>query len=212
MLKGIKEDGSEIDIYTFYDKENEKLDEVAVIEQKFVTYTYVPVTRAFVIETGLSSKATPIASIPDDSDNGFRSSLFIMLPDKNGVVGQPALMTNAQKLAKENNYEYDVRTCIDGFPIVVFYRLTENDPWIFLGKHNFNNDKSSENVFGFKKIPGFDKTIIPGSVTEDNPNGYTYGEKMQCWELTNNNHEFGLFTTTEGFYDTVLDDGKQIYR
>ena len=212
MLKGIKEDGSEIDIYTFYDKENEKLDEVAVIEQKFVTYTYVPVTRAFVIETGLSSKATPAASIPDDSDNGFRSSLFIMLPDKNGVVGQPALMTNAQKLAKENNYEYDVRTCIDGFPIVVFYRLTENDPWIFLGKHNFNNEKSSENVFGFKKIPGFDKTIIPGSVTEDNPNGYTYGEKMQCWELTNNNHEFGLFTTTEGFYDTVLDDGKQIYR
>ena len=213
MLQGIKEDGSAINIYTFYDKDNEKLNEVAIMEQKFEKYTYVPTTRAFVIETELSSKAIPVAELPDDSDNGFRSNLFIMLPDKNGVVGEYALMTNAQRLAKENGYDYDVRTCIDGFPIVVFYRLTENDPWIFLGKHNFNNEKSSENVFGFCDIPGFDDAVIPGSVTEENPEGYTYGEKMQCWELLNNNDALGFFTTTEGFYDLVPDGkGGQIYR
>jgi hypothetical protein len=49
-----------------------------------------------------------------------------------------------------------------------------------LGKHNFNNDKSTEAVFGFKDIPGFDN------------------KKMQCWELTNNNSPLGFFSTVEG--------------
>ena len=156
VLQGVREDGSTEFIYNYYDKENERLNDAAVLEQKFTVYRYVSITRNEVIETGLISKAIPVAELPDESDNGFRSSLFVMLPDEHGVVGELALMTNAQKAAKENGYDYDVRTCIDGFPIVVFYRLTENDPWIFLGKHNFNNDKSSENVFGFCDIPGFD--------------------------------------------------------
>lgn len=211
-LQGIREDGSSEYIYSYYDKNNEKLDDASVVAQNFVTFTYIATTRQNVIDAGLISKATPVSELPNDSENGFKSDLFVMLPDKNGVVGELALMTNAQKAAKESGYNYDVRTCIDGFPIVVFYRLTENDPWIFLGKHNFNNDKSSENVFGFCDIPGFDDKIIPGSQTEDNPEGYTYGDKMQCWELLNNNDALGFFTTTEGFYDTVLDDGKQIFR
>ena len=195
VLQGIRENGSVEFIYNYYDKENEKLNDAAVLEQKFITYKYIPITREEVIGTGLASKAIPVAELPDESDNGFKSNLFIMLPDENGVVGELALMTNAQRAAKENDYNYDVRTCIDGFPIVVFYRLTENDPWIFLGKHNFNNDKSSENVFGFCDIPGFND------------------EKMQCWELLNNNDELGFFSTTEGFYDLVPDGkGGQIYR
>ena len=52
--------------------------------------------------------------------------------------------TAAQQAAIDNNYEYDVRTAIDGFPIVLFYHLNENDPLIFLGKYNWNNDKSTE--------------------------------------------------------------------
>ena len=195
VLQGVREDGSKEFIYNYYDKENEKLNDATVLEQKFVTYKYIPITRDEVINTGLASKAIPVAELPDESDNGFNSNLFVMLPDENGVVGELALMTNAQKAAKANDYNYDVRTCIDGFPIVVFYRLTENDPWIFLGKHNFNNDKSSENVFGFCDIPGFNN------------------EKMQCWELLNNNDELGFFSTTEGFYDLVPDGkGGQIYR
>ena len=213
VLQGVREDGSVEFIYNYYDKENEKLNDATVLEQKFVTYKYIPITREEVTNTGLASKAIPVAGLPDESDNGFKSNLFVMLPDENGVVGELALMTNAQKAAKDNGYNYDVRTCIDGFPIVVFYRLTENDPWIFLGKHNFNNEKSSENVFGFCDIPGFDDSVIPGSITEDNPEGYTYGEKMQCWELLNNNDELGFFSTTEGFYDLVPDGkGGQIYR
>ncbi len=67
-------------------------------------------------------------------------------------------MTNAQKAAAANNYPYDVRTTIDGFPILLFYRKSEQDTPIFLGKYNFNNDKSTESVFGFTGIPGFDNS------------------------------------------------------
>lgn len=43
-----------------------------------------------------------------------------------------------------------VRQGIDGFPIVVFWNDTENDAIKFVGKYNFNNDKGTAEVFGFK--------------------------------------------------------------
>ena len=42
-----------------------------------------------------------------------------------------------------------VRQGIDGFPIVIFWHDTVNDATVFLGKYNFNNDKGTEEVFGF---------------------------------------------------------------
>ena len=42
-----------------------------------------------------------------------------------------------------------VRQGIDGFPIVIFWHDTVNDETTFLGKYNFNNDKGTEEVFGF---------------------------------------------------------------
>jgi len=44
------------------------------------------------------------------------------------IDGENKLMTTAQKIASENGYPYDVRTTVDGFPIVVFYRNTPNSP------------------------------------------------------------------------------------
>lgn len=95
--------------------------------------------------------------------------------------------TNAQKAALENGYEYDVRTTVDGFPIVVFARQNKDEQYTFIGKYNFNNDKSTENVFGFCDIPGFDDS------------------KMQCWEMTENGNNYALFQTTEGWDDQALD-------
>lgn len=89
--------------------------------------------------------------------------------------------TNAQKAATANNYSYDVRTTIDGFPILLFYRKNKQDTPIFIGKYNFNNDKSTESVFGFTGIPGFDNS------------------RMQCWEILNNGNPLALFTSSEGF-------------
>ena len=44
-----------------------------------------------------------------------------------------------------------VRQGIDGFPIVVFWHNTDTRETTFIGKYNFNNDKSTENVFGFQE-------------------------------------------------------------
>lgn len=73
--------------------------------------------------------------------------------------------TKAQQAAIDNNYQYDVRTAIDGFPCCIFYRHNEQDSISYMGQYNFNNDKSTAAVFGFENIPGYDNT-------------YT-----QCWEL-----------------------------
>lgn len=103
------------------------------------------------------------------------------------VEGEYVLRTNAQKAAKEYDYPYDVRTTIDGFPVVMFYRLTEDSPLVFMGKYNFNNDKSTENVFGFKGIPGFDNA------------------RMQCWEVLNNGNHLALFSDVDNFYNEWQD-------
>lgn len=93
-----------------------------------------------------------------------------------------ALRTQAQKSALEADYKYDVRTTIDGFPIVLFYKAKASDTdLIFLGKYNFNNDKSTPSVFGFENIPNFDNS------------------RMQCWETKDNGHPLGLFTDVSGF-------------
>lgn len=97
------------------------------------------------------------------------------------VDGEYKLRTEAQKAALLAKYDYDVRTTIDGFPILLFYRPSANDELIFIGKYNFNNDKSTESVFGFTGIPGFNN------------------ERMQCWEVLNNGHALALFTTASNF-------------
>lgn len=101
---------------------------------------------------------------------------------KNALIdGDFKCRTDAQAKAVENKYPYDVRTTVDGFPILMFYRLSENDNLIFIGKYNFNNDKSTESVFGFKDIPGFDNT------------------HMQCWEVLNNGNHLALFQDVNNF-------------
>lgn len=97
------------------------------------------------------------------------------------IDGEYKLRTEAQKQALKNDYMYDVRTAIDGFPILMFYRLDETSDIVFIGKYNFNNDKSTESVFGFKDIPGFDNT------------------KMQCWEVLNNGNHLALFQDTNNW-------------
>ena len=97
------------------------------------------------------------------------------------VNGEYVCRTQAQQAAIDNGYDYDVRTTVDGFPVVMFYRLTENDAPIFMGKYNFNNDKSTEKVFGFTDIPGFDNS------------------KVECWECLNNGNHLALFEDVDNW-------------
>ena len=93
------------------------------------------------------------------------------------VNGENVLRTHAQQCAIDNGYPYDVRTTVDGFPIVIFWHRYASDPLTFLGKYNFNNDKSTESVFGFKDIPGFDNSHV------------------NCWEFRDSGYNLALFKT-----------------
>lgn len=84
--------------------------------------------------------------------------------------------TLAQHAASASSYEYDVRTTVDGFPITLFYHKNESDALICLGKYNWNNDKSTEAVYGFVDIPGFDNS------------------NMECWEVVNGDYPINMFT------------------
>lgn len=100
--------------------------------------------------------------------------------------GKYVLRTKAQSAAIENNYEYDVRTAVDGFPILMFYRLTENSPLIFIGKYNFNNDKSTESVFGFTDLYKDGNKIFDAS-------------KVECWEFLDSANPLALFNDVSNF-------------
>lgn len=83
--------------------------------------------------------------------------------------------TIAQHAAVAGGFDKDVRTTVDGMPIVLFYHLRESDALICLGKYNWNNDKSTESVYGFVDIPGFDDSYV------------------ECWEVVNGDYDINQF-------------------
>ena len=112
--------------------------------------------------------------------------------------GQYVFRTEAQKTAAANDFPYDVRTTVAGFPMVVFYRLTKDDDLVFMGKYNFLNDKSSESVFGFKDVSG---------VTADGEAWAFDNSKVECWECLANKEDIALMKSVDGWND-VLDTSK----
>ena len=106
-------------------------------------------------------------------------------------------LTPAQKHCDES-YQYDVRTTIDGEPCYLFYRGTTDETPQFLGKFNFNNDKSTEAVFGFLDIPGYhDQEWVTEKFGGQNP--------TECWEFLNNDYPMGMFLDDD--FTTKGDDG-----
>ena len=112
--------------------------------------------------------------------------------------------TIAQHCAEANDYPYDVRTTVDGFPITLFYHEKESDPLIFLGKYNWNNDKSTESVYGFCDIPGFDIDPVTGEPLPDEQN---YGKTMECWEVVNGDKVCNLFTDLSQWNNGIDEKG-----
>ena len=103
--------------------------------------------------------------------------------------------TDAQKICIAEEQD-DIRTAVDGFPMVCFYRRNhaENN-LIFIGQYNFINDKGSYEVFGFEDIedPNDEETMIYDS------------SKVECWEGLKNTNPLSLFKTIDGFYDWNTD-------
>lgn len=103
-----------------------------------------------------------------------------------------------QKYVNREQYQYDVRTTIDGEPCLFFYRGTVEETPQFLGKFNWNNDKSTEDVFGFLDIPGYhDQAWVSEKFKGNNP--------TECWEFLNNDYPMGMFLDDD--FDTKGEDG-----
>ncbi len=97
--------------------------------------------------------------------------------------------TDAQKICHAENAD-DIRTAVDGFPMVCFYRTShaENN-LVFMGQYNFINDKGSYEVFGFEDIedPNNEDVMIYDA------------SQVECWEGLKNVNPISLFKTTEGW-------------
>ncbi|MDH6354743.1 hypothetical protein M2132_001072 [Dysgonomonas sp. PH5-45] len=78
-----------------------------------------------------------------------------------------------------------VRTTVFGYPCLIFHKQNESDAPTFLGKYNFNDDKSSTQVFGFQ----------PG---------------MECWEFLNNTSNICLFKGADWTSTIVNGKGETI--
>ena len=106
-------------------------------------------------------------------------------------------LTPAQRHC-DSSYPYDVRTTVDGEPCYLFYRGALEETPQFLGKFNFNNDKSTEAVFGFLDIPGYhDQAWVTEKFGGQNP--------TECWEFLNNDYPMGMFLDDD--FDTKGEDG-----
>ncbi len=144
-------------------------------------------------------KSTPLYSF---KDNAFPVDLFCIKADYaesssthntglarlfDKILRGANILTPAQQY---NTSDYDVRTTIDGFPILVFSRETPEGELTFMGKYNFNNDKGTQKVFGFEDVPG-----------------YNEGEAstVECWEFLGNGDLMCLFKESD--YTTIDESG-----
>ena len=72
----------------------------------------------------------------------------------NEVLVKSGILTPPQKVDKT------VRTTVYGFPCLMFHQEDETGKKVFIGKYNFNNDKSTQDVFGFENIKGYNKGMV----------------------------------------------------
>lgn len=102
--------------------------------------------------------------------------------------------TDAQKICHAMNAD-DIRTAVDGFPMVCFYRTShESNDLVFMGQYNFINDKGSYEVFGFEDIED----------PEDDTRMIYDATKVECWEGLKNANPISLFKTVENWDNNEL--------
>lgn len=130
-----------------------------------------------------------------ESSSSHNTGMARLVQDTLAAVGD---LVPPQAHVDTSRYAYDVRTTIDGEPCYLFYRATVEAQPVFLGKYNFNNDKSTEAVFGFLGIPGYhDAQWVQDKFSGENP--------TECWEFLNNDYPMGLFRDDD--FDRKDEDG-----
>ncbi|MGL5716088.1 MAG: leucine-rich repeat domain-containing protein, partial [Paraclostridium sp.] len=94
----------------------------------------------------------------------------------NDTMIELGLLTPPQKAQKDAGQNIDYRTCVDGYPIIVFSQETPTSERVFLGKYNFNADKGNDDYYGF----------LPDVYPE-----------CECIELLNNNSDRVVFRRSD---------------
>lgn len=97
----------------------------------------------------------------------------------------------------------DIRTTVDGFPIILFRRERNSDTPVFVGKYNFNNDKSTQEVFGFENVPGYSDTLANRTDITPAEDDYRFADgrinpdsrvnPCECWEFCSNDVDLCKF-------------------
>lgn len=168
-----------------------------------------------------------------ESSSSHNTGLANMVQE---VLANAGDLTPAQKYVDKDQYPYEVRTTVQGHPMLLFYRATMADTPVFAGKYNFNNDKSTENVFGFTEIPGYhdlpevvalkdakaadalqqitDLGISfrdkDGVATTKNP--FEEFDFTECWEFKNNSQVMGWFKEADFDKKEIDEKGKETYK
>lgn len=188
----------------------------------------------------MSAKAAPVNCFClkadfAESSSSHNTGLANMVQE---VLTKTGDLTPAQKFANSDSYPYEVRTTVEGHPCLLFYRANPTDTPVFAGKYNFNNDKSTEAVFGFLDIPGYhtnseyvdtlntlasNSLQFPEGFSVEDEDGVSYdknavlglldGNPTECWEFLNNNNRMGVFKEAD-FDAKIVDEesGKEVYK
>lgn len=147
-----------------------------------------------------------------ESSSSHNTGMACMVND---TLKYTNIKTPAQRDVNTTQYPYEVRTTVDGEPCILFYRETLSDAPIFLGKFNFNNDKSTEAVYGFTGIKGY-HNVAPLNNEDNNETefvaqqyktetGTSLGVDLtECWEFKNNEDLMGSFLDDD-FVSTIVD-------
>ena len=120
------------------------------------------------------------ADFSDSSSTHYTGAVRIV----NDIWKRCGWLTPPQMAYKGN---YDVRIGVDGFPIDLFYDNNGTGENVYLGKYNFNNEKSGSGIiYGFEGIEGFnDEATLKGG-----------RNKCICLEFLNNSETLCLFGTS----------------
>lgn len=153
------------------------------------------------------------------------------------IEPKAGIRTEPQKIAKDLGVKFpyhqdnkpdnepSLRTTPNAMPMVMFYRPTDKDEYIFMGQYTMLNDKSNEYVFGFRSIYDYtdpktglmDPFLFSMSKSEKdawkaaNPDKTLFDNKdCHCYEILNNSGDeygmYSLFKTNENFYEKYVDD------
>jgi len=135
-------------------------------------------------------------------NTGTANLIFDLLEGNN-------LHTPGQDYYNLKNPDYKTLTAIRGYPIICFFRTSEEEPFEYIGRYNLNMDKSSEDVFGFLPDPAEEPATSAGiafgwKAVADTLTNKTEGfaNTIHCYEFLNNASNLCNFLSSGNDFET----------